>query len=210
MARKYYYTDEVAEILEVSTDVVRVMLQNGELIGHKWAGRWYINVDQPCLKKKDLDTILVKDTEHVDLILDNIDSAVYSIYIATANFKNVYLYGENLVSILNEKVDEGVEVKVICSKLHRQEMDIDFELVECKRNHMKMFIFDEEKLYVGSANLTSAAITNRDKSTKTNNHEAGIYTVDEDLVSDALDHFNAVYSSSDCDTCKIKDCSSRK
>ena len=206
MARKYYYTDEVADILGVSTDVVREMLQNGDLIGHKWAGRWYINVDQPCLKKNS-DTRLVKDVEHVDLILDNIDSAVSSIYIATANFKNVYLYGDNLVSILNKKVEEGVEIKVICSKLHHQSIDMDFEVIECQRNHMKMFIFDEEKLYVGSANLTSAAITDRGNSTKTNNHEAGIFTVDEDIVSDALEHFNAVFDISDCDTCKIKSCS---
>lgn len=52
MARtKYYHADEVAELLCITIDEVRVMLKNKELKGHKLGRRWLIDMEQPCFEK---------------------------------------------------------------------------------------------------------------------------------------------------------------
>ena len=75
---------------------------------------------------------------------------------------------------------------------------------------MKLFIFDKKVLYIGSANLTPAALARTSKSKKTNNHEAGILTNNVNLLLDSLLHFKNVYLEDDCKTCKIKTCEYRQ
>ena len=217
MARtKYYHADEAAEILGVSVDDVRVMLANGELKGHKLGRRWLVNMDQPAFGHDKIEkcvtgqgkTVLryVKNAEHEELVLKHLMSAKRSLYIATANFKNVHINDRTLITILNEMSKRGVAVKVICARLQSSEKT-EFELIECPRNHMKLFIFDEKLLYIGSANLTPAALEDRgSKKRRTNNHEAGILTTDEEIIRQALEHFNSALASDDCKTCKIKEC----
>ena len=47
---KYYHADEVAELLGITIDEVRVMLKNKELKGHKLGRRWLIDMKQPCFE----------------------------------------------------------------------------------------------------------------------------------------------------------------
>ena len=214
---KYYHVDEVAELLGVSLNEVRDMLKRKELKGHKLGRRWLIDMQQSCFENLTLPTpppipekqepILryIKDSEHEEVLREYLFSVKKSLYIATANFKNVFIDGDNLVSILNKMVYNGIRVTVICSKLHTKEK-CDFELIVCKRNHMKLFIFDKKVLYIGSANLTPAALARTSKSKKTNNHEAGILTNNMNLLLDSLLHFKKVYHEDDCETCKIKTC----
>ena len=164
---KYYHADEVAELLGVTTDEIRGMLKRNELKGHKLGRRWLIDMKQPVLEnivssheeeeKQEPSFRYIKDSDHEEVIYEKLHSVQSSLYIATANFKNVKFHGITLVSILNEMVSKGVKITIICSKLHVKET-YDFEVVVCPRNHMKMFIFDEKYLYIGSANLTPAAI----------------------------------------------------
>ena len=215
---KYYHADEVAELLGVTTDEVRGMLKRNELKGHKLGRRWLIDMKQPVLEnivssheeeeKQEPSFRYIKDSDHEEVIYEKLHSVQSSLYIATANFKNVKFHGITLVSILNEMVSKGVKITIICSKLHVKET-YDFEVVVCPRNHMKMFIFDEKYLYIGSANLTPAAIARNNKSSKTNNHEAGILTTDTHFIKQAIQHFKNVYHIKDCETCKIMNCGTR-
>lgn len=220
MARtKYYHADEVAQLLGLTTDEVRSMLKRKELKGHKLGRRWLINMDQPCFEglaevkdtniKQETFFRYIKDAEHEEVIYDKLYSVKQSLYIATANFKNVIIHGDNLVSILNKMANKGIKITIICSRLHTKEK-CDFELIVCPRNHMKLFIFDESVLYIGSANLTPAALSRNIKSRKTNNHEAGILTNDSQIINQAINHFKSVYQVDDCKTCKIKNCRLRE
>ena len=84
-----------------------------------------------------------------------------------------------------------------------------FKLVVCKRNHMKLFIFDEKVMYIGSANLTEAAIGRNEDSQKAFNHEAGILTTEPTLIKQALLHYEQIGSVEECMKCKKKICPNR-
>lgn len=216
---KYYHVDEVAELLGLTLDEVRGMLKRKELKGHKNGRRWLIDMKQPyfenlvCISptdhKQEIFFRYIKDAEHEEIIYNNLYSVKQSLHITTANFKNVTIHGDSLVSILNNMVKRGIKITIICSKLQTKEM-CDFELIVCPRNHMKLFIFDEKILYIGSANLTPAALNRNYKSKKTNNHEAGILTDAPQILNEALKHFKHIYQVDDCRTCKIKTCGLRE
>jgi len=230
MARTtYYHADEVAALLNRHISDVYSMLKSGELKGYQTKrNRWLINKDQPLLSsfnkpspkakvppKAKTFTKYIKDAEHESVLYKYLTGAKKSISIATADLKNLYIQNHSILEILDDKVGEGVEVRIICSSPRAavidniQEYDnlLDTELFlrkECVRNHMKMVILDEKVAYVGSANLTNAAMGG--KSDKKRNFEAGILTTEPDIVSNALDHFDEVWSDDICSTCKSKLC----
>lgn len=218
MARtKYYHADEVAELLGITIDEVRVMLKNKELKGHKLGRRWLIDMEQPCFEKlvsNDSITIkqepifrYIKDEEHEEMFRKYLFSVKKSLYISTGDFKTVYFDGEELASILNGMANRGIEVVVKCMNPYgHDELECDFDLVVCDKNHMKLYFFDEKTLYIGSANLTKAAIARNSSSHKACNHEAGILTTDPTLIKQVLHHFKYVASNEDCKTCKKKGC----
>ena len=63
-----------------------------------------------------------------------------------------------------------------------------FELRRNEHNHMKLFVFDDECAYIGSANITSAAIGKRANGKR--NHEAGMLVWGEDMIEAPLRHFD--------------------
>ena len=217
MARtKYYHADEVAELLGITTDEVRGMLKRNELKGHKNGRRWFINMDQPCFealsssnKTETKNTIcrFIKDSEHEEIIREYLFKVNKSLYISTGDFKKVYFDGEELASILNGIANKGIKVVVKCmNPWGHDKTKQNFELVVCSKNHMKLFLFDEKILYIGSANLTNAEIARNNTSHKDCNHEAGILTNDTNLIKQALHHFNYIAGKADCKTCNKKIC----
>ena len=210
---KYYHTDEVAELLNISTDEVCSMLKKNELKGYKKGRRWLIDMNQPKLnsleKEEDTDryTRYIKDSEHENIIRKHLYSVKKSLYIATGNFKKGKLDGNYFSSILDEIAQKGKKVIIKCMNPHGHEKEKHkFKLVVCKRNHMKLFIFDEKVMYIGSANLTEAAIGRNEDSRKAFNHEAGILTTEPALIKQALRHFEQIGTEEECKNCKIKIC----
>ena len=173
-------------------------------------------MDQPCFealsssnKTETKNTIcrFIKDSEHEEIIREYLFKVNKSLYISTGDFKKVYFDGEELASILNGIANKGIKVVVKCmNPWGHDRIKQDFELVVCSKNHMKLFVFDEKILYIGSANLTNAAIARSDSSRKDCNHEAGILTTDTDLIKQALQHFNHVATKADCKACNKKIC----
>ena len=210
---KYYHTDEVAELLNISTDEVCSMLKNNELKGYKKGRRWLIDMNQPKLNslEKEEDTApytrYIKDSEHENIIRKHLYSVKKSLYIATGNFKKGKLDGNYFSSILDEIAQKGKKVIIKCMNPHGHEKEKHkFKLIVCKRNHMKLFIFDEKVMYIGSANLTEAAIGRNEDSQKAFNHEAGILTTEPALIKQALRHFEQIGTEEECKNCKIKIC----
>ena len=71
---------------------------------------------------------------------------------------------------------------------------LDERGLEIRQNdhvHMKVFIFDDECAYIGSANLTGAAMGKR--SSRQRNYEAGVLVQNNDIFDAAVRHFNKVW-----------------
>jgi len=148
-------------------------------------------------------------------LLPEIENAKQSIKIATSNFKNLFIDGESIFSIFERKVKQGVKIQVLCMSINdaaTEELDThptlkkskSFKIKVCPRNHMKMFSFDWNIVYVGSANLTNAAMGSRTKYHM--NFENGIITDDRKIVAEVIGHFDRVWIASACEGCKSKIC----
>ena len=62
-------------------------------------------------------------------------------------------------------------------------------------NHMKIFIFDDECAYIGSANITAAAIGKRASGSR--NHEAGMLVCGPTMIQAPLSHFEKSWNDPD-------------
>lgn len=158
----------------------------------------------------------VTDEEHYTKVFKKMTEVEHSLKIATANLKNFNVYVESggkseqlrLCDFFLSLVKRGVHVQVVCMKPFvfynytkencPQLLDNPlFELRYNENNHMKLFIFDDECAYIGSANITGAAIGRRAKGNR--NHEAGML-VCCDMLEAPLNHFEKVWN----DPCILK------
>lgn len=133
----------------------------------------------------------VADEEHYTKVFKRMTEVKHFLKIATSNLKNFNVYIEKegkeaklrLCDFFLSLVERGVHVQIVCMKpfgfyLYAKEkcpqlLDSPlFELRYNEHNHMKIFIFDDECAYFGSANITSAAIGKRANGHR--NHEAGL------------------------------------
>lgn len=154
----------------------------------------------------------VADEEHYTEVFRRMTEVKHSLKIATANLKNfnvtIETGGEEkmlrLCDFFLSLVERGVRVQVVCMKpfgfyLYAKENCPQllehplFELRYNGSNHMKVFIFDDECAYIGSANITSAAIGKRVK----RNHEAGLLVWGESMIEAPLRHFEKVWNNPD-------------
>lgn len=156
--------------------------------------------------------LYVADEEHYTEVFRRMTEVKHSLKIATANLKNfnvtIETGGEEktlrLCDFILSLVERGVRVQVVCMKpfgfyLYAKENCPQllehplFELRYNGSNHMKVFIFDDECAYIGSANITSAAIGKRVK----RNHEAGMLVWGESMTEAPLRHFERVWNDPD-------------
>ena len=158
----------------------------------------------------------ISDISHYDIVLNLAIRAKRSLWIGTADIKDLYVKvgtgHEPFLAVLDLLVRRGVEVRLLHAKEPGPNFREDFDkypaLIKklqrklCPRVHFKMMVFDCEVAYIGSANLTGAGIGM--KSDGKRNFEAGILTDDLSLVDAAADHFNAVWSGEHCKNCKCK------
>ncbi len=141
-----------------------------------------------------LDTVYIADLEHYSKVLSQAFKVKKSLWIATADIKDLYIRVGNerlpFLGVLAGLLEKGVEIRLMHAKepgpIFREDFDrypilfTALERVLCPRIHFKMMIFDYKTAYIGSANLTGAGIGM--KSSRTRNFEAGILTGDPDLV----------------------------
>ena len=153
----------------------------------------------------------VADEEHYTQVFKRMTEVKHSLKIATANLKNFKVSFESdgedetlrLCEFFLSLVERGVHIQVVCMKpfgfyLYTKENCPQllesplFELRYNEHNHMKIFVFDDECAYIGSANITSAAIGKRVK----RNHEAGML-VSGAMIEPPLRHFEKVWNDPD-------------
>jgi len=160
----------------------------------------------------------VADEEHYTEVFARMNQVKHSLKLTSADLKkfNVYFekdakedpikFSDFLLILLNR----GVKVQIVCMSPFgffdycRENLPdlIDHPGLDLRQNdsiHMKVFIFDDECAYIGSANLTGAAIGRRSKNNR--NHEAGILAQNNDVFESAVAHFNRVWNDQDTIKC---------
>lgn len=158
----------------------------------------------------------IADTAHYNEVLSHVARIRHSLWIGTADIKDLYVKAgtgiKTFLAVLDVLVRRGVEVRLMHAKEPGPHFQEDFDLYPalwnglqrrlCPRIHFKMMIFDCEIAYIGSANLTGAGIGM--KSDGKRNFEAGILTDELGLVDAAADHFDSVWTGAHCPSCLRK------
>lgn len=156
----------------------------------------------------------VFDEEHYSEVFKRMAEVKHNLKIATGDLKNFNVFVENggeekmlrLCEFFLSLVERGVHVQVVCMKplgfyLYTKEncpklLDNPlFELRCNEQNHMKLFIFDDECAYIGSANITGAAIGKRAKGKR--NHEAGMLVWGINMIEAPSRQFDMVWDDPD-------------
>lgn len=165
------------------------------------------------------------DSAHYDVIQRVIGEAKNSIWIATANLKDVHVeapFGTRaraqgrFMSITERFVDltrRGVEIRVLhgaqpsrrfrASLAKTKELKAPrFELRHCPRVHLKMIAVDGAYLYLGSANFTGAGLGAKGDGRR--NFELGVATDDDVLLDATQARFERIWSGKECGSCKLR------
>lgn len=151
----------------------------------------------------------IQDEDHYKEVLSKVSKVKESVWIGTADIKDLYIGDKAFLGVLAELLKKGVEVRLIHAKepgpIFREEFDRypilakKLERVLCPRVHFKTLVFDYREVYIGSANLTGAGIGM--KSAARRNFEAGILTDEFELVDAACEQFDKVWTGSNCKKC---------
>jgi len=159
----------------------------------------------------------ISNSDHYKEVVERIKSVKHTLWIGTADIKDVYMEVDDevkpLLGLIAQLIRRGVEVRLIHAKEPGQNFRDDFdkfpvlfdrmERVLCPRVHFKILVFDCKEVYVGSANLTGAGLGM--KAATTRNFEAGILTDEPQIVEQAMNQFDDVWIGKHCKTCRRKD-----
>ena len=152
----------------------------------------------------------ISDAEHYDIVLNLAAQAKRSLWIGTADIKDLYVMrnGVNLpfLAIISELINKGVEVRLIHAKEPGEPFRKDFdrypvlfqglERALCPRVHFKIIVIDLAVCYIGSANLTGAGMGIKSKLRR--NFEAGIITDEVEILNATIEEFDKVWCGSEC------------
>ena len=155
----------------------------------------------------------ISDLDHYKVVLEKVRNTQHLLWIGTADIKDLHVKSgsdtEPFLGVLARLIKRGVEVRLIHAKEPGQAFREDFdkypvlrnllERVLCPRVHFKIIIIDCTMAYIGSANLTGAAMGM--KSSNKRNFEAGIFTDDKALVESTMEQFDSVWRGEHCKKC---------
>jgi phosphatidylserine/phosphatidylglycerophosphate/cardiolipin synthase-like enzyme len=168
---------------------------------------------------------LVHGKAHYDEVVDRIRGATVSVWISTANVKDVHVEAPigtrarargRYVSVLEVFTDlkkRGVEIRMLHggepsrafqATLTRLggEKRIGVTMRRCVRVHMKMIAIDGALLYLGSANFTGAGLGA--KGDERRNFETGIVTDDDVMLDEMQALFDDIWRGKHCASCRVR------
>ena len=148
-----------------------------------------------------------------EVVLGKLAHARESVWIATANVKDMHVEGRSITALFSDLAARGVELRILHAELpsrpFRRSFDRKKSLVAggldlkiCPRVHFKAVIVDGAWAYLGSANLTGAGLGA--KAAGRRNFELGFCTEDYDTVDRARALFEGVWSGAECAGCKLR------
>jgi phosphatidylserine/phosphatidylglycerophosphate/cardiolipin synthase-like enzyme len=174
-----------------------------------------------------VDLELLIHTDHYPAVIERVLAAERSVWIATANLKELMVEDAALVpgrrrgktrfrSVLaafSDLAARGVELRILHaappSRVFVRDFDRQKRLVAgglelrlCPRNHLKLVIVDGRHLYLGSANWTGAGLGAKHEERR--NFELGLLTQDERLLDAAQDIFHRIWRGAECEGCRLR------
>lgn len=159
----------------------------------------------------------IQNDLHYTLLIEEVTKVKHTLWMGTADLKDLYVkQGRSalpFLALLEKKIRQGVSIRLLHAKEPGENFRNDFdkypalwkglERALCPRIHFKLMLFDLERIYIGSANLTGAAFGM--KSGNNRNFEAGIFTDERPLVEAAITQFDEVWMGKPCKTCGRKE-----
>jgi phosphatidylserine/phosphatidylglycerophosphate/cardiolipin synthase-like enzyme len=166
-------------------------------------------------------TFLTGRALYEEVIRDGVLSAERSVWIATANVKELYVerpglrrgYG-SILGAFDELAERGVELRLLHAELPSRRFRAAFDrrprlvrgglaMKHCPRVHMKAVIIDGERLYLGSANFTGAGLGL--KGDHKRNFEFGFVTDAYELLDAVQQLYCELWDGAPCVECALKE-----
>lgn len=162
---------------------------------------------------------------HYDTVIGAVREAKTSVWIATANLKELMVEDSrwtsrrrrvgatsyrSIIGVFAELCAAGVELRILHAALPsrpfrnelRRHAGLALDMRRCPRVHMKAVIVDGRFLYMGSANWTGAGLGA--KGTGRRNFEIGIVTDDALLLDDVQELFDRIWRGAECGACRLR------
>ncbi len=158
-----------------------------------------------------------------EVIVEGVLKAKRSVWIATANIKELYVErsglgrGKKVGSIMgafDELAKRGVEMRILHAVLPSTRFRAAYDrrpalikgglkMKHCPRVHMKAVVIDGSRLYLGSANFTGAGLGLKGDDKR--NFELGFMTEDFDLLDRVQAIFQDLWDGEPCRGCALKE-----
>lgn len=155
------------------------------------------------------------------VVRDGILQARRSVWIATANVKELYVerpglrrgYG-SILGAFDDLAARGVELRMIHAELPSRRFRAAFDrrprlvqgglaMKHCPRNHLKAVVVDGTRLYLGSANFTGAGLGAKGEERR--NFEFGFLTESCELCDRVQTLFQELWDGEPCRRCALRD-----
>jgi len=172
---------------------------------------------------------VLSDREHYEEVMEAVLVAEQSVWVATANLKDVMVEDARLVpgrrrgrrsafrsvlEVFSELAERGVEIRILHasppSRAFRRSFDSHPALVSggiemrtCPRVHLKTVVVDARMVYLGSANWTGAGLGARGEGRR--NFEMGILTSDELTIDQVQERYDQIWQGAECGHCRLRD-----
>jgi phosphatidylserine/phosphatidylglycerophosphate/cardiolipin synthase-like enzyme len=172
---------------------------------------------------------LLSDREHYEHVMKAVLEARRSVWIATANLKEVMVEDANLrpgrrrgrrgayrsvLEVFAELAERGVELRILHASMpsrpFRRSFDAQPGLVSgaiemrvCPRVHLKTVVVDARLAYLGSANWTGAGLGAKGEGRR--NFEMGIVTSDERVIDEIQERYDRIWRGAECAACRLRD-----
>lgn len=168
---------------------------------------------------------LLSGRGHYQEVISAVLSARTSVWIGTANLKELYVESRpglsrrrgrggyhSVVSDLVALAERGVELRILharapsqafVAELKRQRPPASLQLRACPRVHLKAVVVDGQHLYLGSANWTGAGLGAKGEGRR--NFELGVWTEDEATLDRVQSVYEQIWRGSECRGCKLRE-----
>lgn len=169
------------------------------------------------------------DRDHYEEVMEAVLSARQSVWVATANLKDVMVEDPRLVpgrrrgrrggyrsvlEVFAELADADVELRILHasmpSRAFRESFDAQDSLVSgglqmrmCPRVHLKTVVVDARLMYLGSANWTGAGLGVKGEGRR--NFEMGILTDDDLMIDETQERFDRIWRGAECADCRLRE-----
>ena len=164
--------------------------------------------------------LLANEEVYDAVIEEGMTQAKHSVWIATANVKNLMLsvsdiFVESSMNLFEELVSKNVSVRLLHSGVPSESFlrelkekktilagNPHFEMRRCMRIHFKCVLIDNKFLYIGSANFTGAGLGMQGKTRR--NFELGMVMDDDSYMDRVASLYDEIWTGAHCKKCGRK------